>query len=208
MIERFDTPEALADAAATATLSALTAAIAARGRGRLVVTGGRSPGAVYDRLAPADLDWGAVDVTLSDERFVSVSDPASNERLVRSRLLIGKAAAARFIPLMRDAPSAAAAAERAEPEVAALAPFDMTLLGMGPDGHVASQIPSIRPASKASWVRAIPVAMAITSRENSDSSMPGRPWVTPSHMAGTPPATWAVAPTASAAARITSGNRS
>lgn len=141
MIERFDTPEALADAAAAATLSALTAAIAARGRGRLVVTGGRSPGAVYDRLAPADLDWGAVDVTLSDERFVSVSDPASNERLVRSRLLIGKAAAARFIPLMRDAPSAAAAAERAEPEVAALAPFDMTLLGMGPDGHVASLIP-------------------------------------------------------------------
>jgi hypothetical protein len=37
-------------------------------------------------------------------------------------------------------------------------------------------------------------AMAITSRENSDSSMPGRPWVTPSHIAGTPPATCTVAP--------------
>jgi hypothetical protein len=36
------------------------------------------------------------------------------------------------------------------------------------------------------------VAMAITSRENSDSSMPGWPCVTPSHMAGTPPATCAV----------------
>ena len=32
------------------------------------------------------------------------------------------------------------------------------------------------------------VAMAITSRENSDSSIPGWPWVTPSHIAGTPPA--------------------
>ncbi len=38
------------------------------------------------------------------------------------------------------------------------------------------------------------VDMAITSRLASDSSMPGSPWVTPSHMAGTPPATCAAAP--------------
>jgi hypothetical protein len=38
------------------------------------------------------------------------------------------------------------------------------------------------------------VAIAITSRENSDSSMPARPWVTPSHIAGTPPATCALPP--------------
>jgi hypothetical protein len=49
------------------------------------------------------------------------------------------------------------------------------------------------------------VASAITSRENSDSSMPAAPWVTPSHMAGTPPATCAVAPSGAAASRISSG---
>ena len=49
------------------------------------------------------------------------------------------------------------------------------------------------------------VAMAITSRENSDSSMPGWPWVTPSHMAGTPPANWAVEPIRRAASLIMSG---
>jgi hypothetical protein len=47
-------------------------------------------------------------------------------------------------------------------------------------------------ASNMSCESAIAVACAITSRENSDSSMPARPWVTPSHIAGTPPATCAV----------------
>ena len=53
--------------------------------------------------------------------------------------------------------------------------------------------------------RPIAVAMAITSRENSDSSMPGWPWVTPSHMAGTPPATWAMPPASRAASLISCG---
>jgi hypothetical protein len=43
-------------------------------------------------------------------------------------------------------------------------------------------------------------AMAMASRENSDSSMPGWPCVTPSHMAGAPPANWATAPTSRTAA--------
>ena len=66
---------------------------------------------------------------------------------------------------------------------------------MNRPGTILSQTPSATTASKASWVRATPVDMAMRSRLNSDSSMPGRPWVTPSHMAGVPPATWAVAPT-------------
>ena len=52
---------------------------------------------------------------------------------------------------------------------------------------------------------AMAVAMAMTSRENSDKSMPGWPWVTPSHMAGTPPATCAVAPASRAATRMSPG---
>jgi len=50
--------------------------------------------------------------------------------------------------------------------------------------------------------------MAITSREKSESSIPGRCWVTPSHMAGTPPANWAVAPAWRAAALMIGGKRS
>ena len=49
------------------------------------------------------------------------------------------------------------------------------------------------------------VAMAMRSRENSDISMPARPWVTPSHIAGTPPAICAVMPASRATLRISSG---
>ncbi len=75
-------------------------------------------------------------------------------------------------------------------------------------GTILSQTPSISAPSKASWVSATAVDMAITSRLKSDSSMPGRCWVTPSHMAGTPPAYCAVAPTSRAAALMIGGKRS
>ena len=76
---------------------------------------------------------------------------------------------------------------------------------MNSPGTILSQMPNNNAPSKASCDSATAVASAITSRLNSDSSMPARPCVTPSHMAGTPPATCAVAPATRAAARITSG---
>jgi hypothetical protein len=76
---------------------------------------------------------------------------------------------------------------------------------MNRPGTILSQMPNNKAESKASWLSATAVASAITSRLNNDSSMPARPCVTPSHMAGTPPATCAVAPARRAAARITSG---
>ena len=59
--------------------------------------------------------------------------------------------------------------------------------------------------SNTSWLSDIAVAMAMASHENRLSSMPGVPWVTPSHMAGTPPATWAVAPSLRASSLMMSG---
>ncbi len=131
MLEVFESPDALADAAADAIEAALQGALDARGRASLVATGGRSPGPVYDRLAHADLDWAHVAVTLSDERHVDTDSPNANARLLRERLFVGPAAQAQYLPLT----------DYAEAVLRRLLPFDAVMLGMGEDGHIASLIP-------------------------------------------------------------------
>lgn len=131
MIETFVSSDAQADAAARAVEQQLIEGLSDRGRASLVGTGGSSPGPVYDRLSRADLDWAHVAVTLSDERHVDANSPNSNARLVRERLLVDRAAAAQFLPLT----------DYAEHVMRKLMPFDAVILGMGPDGHIASLIP-------------------------------------------------------------------
>ena len=145
--------EAFPSAAAAASAAAEAIADQLRGPGgkSLIVTGGRGPGPVYDRLAETDLNWENVIVTLSDDRFVPLGAPESNEAMVRSRLLQQNAAAARLVPLNGVEPTPEAAAEAVEPEIAALAPFDAILLGMGPDGHIASLYASN--ADAAEWLK-------------------------------------------------------
>jgi len=131
MIEIFTSTADLADTAAQAIAAQLTSGLNSSGHAALVATGGRSPGPVYDRMREDDLDWAHVAVTLSDERQVDAASPNSNARLLRERLFLGPAAAARFLPLT----------DYAEPALRKLLPFDAVMLGMGEDGHVASLIP-------------------------------------------------------------------
>jgi 6-phosphogluconolactonase len=145
-LETFPTPEAAAHAAA----DALIAQLRPPGAKRLMVTGGRGPGPVYDRLAKSDLDWSRVTVTLSDDRFVAADNELSNERLVRERLLTGHAAAATLVGLKGAGATPADDAAAAEPAIRTLAPFDAALLGMGPDGHIASLYASN--ADAAQWL--------------------------------------------------------
>lgn len=72
-------------------------------------------------------------------------------------------------------------------------------------GTILSHTPRSRAPSNMSWDSATAVAIATTSRLNSDNSMPARPCVMPSHIAGTPPANCAVPPAARIAALSRSG---
>ncbi|MCE3290333.1 MAG: pgl [Caulobacter sp.] len=140
-VEAFDSAGDAADAACAAIVARLRAALAEKGSASLCVTGGSSPGPVYDRLKDVDLDWSHVAVTLSDERWVDRSSPDSNARLVRERLLQGRAAAARFVCLKGEETDPVHGAWAADLRVAPLEPFDAVLLGMGEDGHICSLFP-------------------------------------------------------------------
>ena len=118
-------------------------AIVLHGRASLVVCGGSSPLGVFAWLAQADINWAAVTITLADDRQVAADSPHSNIRLVRENLLIDKAAKAEFMPLC-DVP-----ADK-------LMPFDVVLLGMGPDGHIASLFPDMMDNADAFSLRAPP----------------------------------------------------
>ena len=171
MIENFPDPASQAAAAAAAVVQSLAYRLRLKGSASMVGTGGRSAGAVYDALADAPLDWAKVDVTLSDERFVDIDSPDSNERLARERLLQGRAARARFVGLRGTAATPEAAAAEACAVLNGRPPFDVTLLGMGEDGHIASLFPG-SPALAAGLERTAPPCIAVPQGDGAPPAQP------------------------------------
>jgi 6-phosphogluconolactonase len=107
----------------------------------LAVPGGTTPGPVFDTLCAADLDWDRVRIMLTDERWVPEDSPRSNTRLIRERLLVERAAAARLVPLYAPAAEPEDRLDEIAEAVAAELPLSVVLLGMGADMHTASLFP-------------------------------------------------------------------
>jgi 6-phosphogluconolactonase len=142
LAQRYADSEALSQELAARIAAILGAAIAARGLASLVVSGGRSPVRLFEILRSQPLDWSRVCIALADERWVLPTDAESNEHLVRSVLLKGSAASARFHGLKNGAPTPDLGAVSAWETFARVPrPFDAVLLGMGDDGHTASLFP-------------------------------------------------------------------
>ncbi len=83
----FETQDELATRTAERLAAALAQAQAARGTASVVLTGGRTGGAVLAALRDANLDWSTIDVYWGDERFLPGGDPERNETLARQELL-------------------------------------------------------------------------------------------------------------------------
>lgn len=136
----------LAEALAKRVSDILARRITEQGRCALAVSGGSTPLAFFSALSCKPMAWSGVTVALVDERFVPPTHCDSNERLVREHLLVGEAALAKFLGMVNpklvqqdDLESNLLWAEnayRSLPEA-----LDVTILGMGNDGHTASLFP-------------------------------------------------------------------
>jgi 6-phosphogluconolactonase len=151
-------PDLLARAVAARLVVKMIDGQAERGETTVVLTGGRIATAVYraarDLPARDAVDWSRVNLWWGDERFLPSGHPDRNETQARAALLDGLPFdPARVHPMPpSDGPDGAdpeAAAARyadglvaaARPGTAALPHFDVLLLGIGEDGHVASVFP-------------------------------------------------------------------
>jgi len=119
----------------------LMTALADNGRATLAVPGGTTPGAFLRALSRANIDWSRVSVLLTDERFVPEISARSNTRLLREVLLQGPAAAARLVPLYKDAARPEDVLRALSDGIHAVLPLDVCVLGMGTDMHIASLFP-------------------------------------------------------------------
>lgn len=121
----------------------------AAGAGQMVLTGGSTPRAAYGELVDAvrsvGIDVSRCEMWFSDERCVTPDDDRSNYGLVRASLLepLGEFGELPTVHRMRGELGPAPAADSYEQELrAAGAPrFDLVLLGLGSDGHMASLFP-------------------------------------------------------------------
>ena len=128
------------DAEGAARVAARMLAEAAGAGQEVVLTGGSTPGRAYELAAEQEPDWSRAGVWWGDERCVPPDDERSNFGLARRTLFDKLAAEPRRVHRIRGEDEPTLAARLYESEVRG-ATFDLLLLGLGPDGHVASLFP-------------------------------------------------------------------
>jgi len=171
----FDTPEQLAKAPAERFVEYSRIATAEHGLFAVALSGGNTPRRVYELLATDSfrnrINWPMVHLFFGDERSVPPDHPDSNYRMVYEALISRVAIPAKNVhPIMGEGdPDENARAYERELKsfFAGLSwpRFDLTLLGLGEDGHTASLFPGTDAVEqKSKWVVAVYVAGLETFR--------------------------------------------
>ncbi len=149
-IDRFATASELHHAAAVSIVRFLGDAVSHRGRATLCLSGGSTPKAVYELLAgEQSVDWAKVHFFWGDERCVPPTHPESNFLMASEAFLQKLSIPDANIHRIEAERPPAEAAERYESELRTffglmeneIPRFDVTLLGLGEDGHTASLFP-------------------------------------------------------------------
>jgi 6-phosphogluconolactonase len=145
-LEVFDDADSVARAAAATIAADARAAITARGRFALAVSGGHTPWIMLRALATEDIPWAHVHVCQVDERVAPDGHPDRNLTHLRESLLQHAPLRPEQIHAMPveslDLEAAARQYALALREIAGSPPvLDLVHLGLGPDGHTASLVP-------------------------------------------------------------------
>ena len=126
------------------------------GSGSLVLSGGTSPISIYEELSNIDISWSKVYLTLVDDRLVEPDHKDSNQKLLRNHFIKNKAKNINFFPLTENFLS----------NTEFRKPFDITLLGMGEDGHFASLFPDMINQYEAFDINASPKILITSPQGN------------------------------------------
>ena len=133
-IEVVDDPEAAARRVAE------LLADAARAAQEIALTGGSTPGRAYELAAELEPEWSDAGVWWGDERCVPPADERSNFGLAKRTLLDNLESQPARVHRIRGEDEPATAAADYDRELRGMT-LDLILLGLGPDGHVASLFP-------------------------------------------------------------------
>ncbi|HEY2544420.1 MAG TPA: 6-phosphogluconolactonase [Gaiellaceae bacterium] len=117
-------------------------AAAARDGGHIVLTGGSTPAIAYELAAGLQPDWSRTELWWGDERCVPPEDEQSNYGMAKRTLLDNLAVQPAAVHRMKGELGRDAGAADYDSELGDLARFDFLLLGLGPDGHIASLYPN------------------------------------------------------------------
>jgi len=140
--KHFKTSEAAAQFVADEVVSAYHKAVQINDSFHWVLAGGGTPEVCYRLLRDADIDWTKVHIWFGDERALPSGHVDRNETMARNALLDTINMPAQHIHSIDFANGTTAAAESYAKEIAAVACFDLVMLGMGEDGHTASLFPN------------------------------------------------------------------
>ncbi len=131
----------LMDAAASGIVSEAARAISVTGKFLIVLAGGSTPRPIYTRLVELDTPWHQWHIYFGDERCFSAGHPERNDTMIREVWLDKVSIPTDQIHAVPAELGPDAGAKRYARELAGLGPFDLTLLGLGEDGHTASLFP-------------------------------------------------------------------